>query len=69
VLNTAFTSAPGLPIYSIVAGSGSGTYGMVTGGLSGTIAPRLSGGIQAEATFARPGGNDYGFTANLAYRF
>lgn len=69
VLNTAFTSAPGLPIYSIVAGSGSGTYGMVTGGLSGTIAPRLSAGIQAEATFARPGGNDYGFTANLAYRF
>lgn len=69
VLTTAFTSAPALPIYSIVAGSGAGTYGMLAGGVSGNIAPRLSAGVQAEVTFARPGGNDYGFTANLAYRF
>ena len=69
VLTTAFTSAPALPIYSTVASSGTGTYGMLTGGVSGNIAPRLSAGIQGEVTFARPGGNDYGVTANLAYRF
>jgi len=69
VLTTTFTAAPGLPIYSIVAGSGSGTYGRLAGGLAGTIAPRLSAGIQAGLTFARPGGNDYAVTANLAYRF
>ncbi|MBV9758752.1 MAG: autotransporter outer membrane beta-barrel domain-containing protein, partial [Alphaproteobacteria bacterium] len=69
VLTTAFTAAPALPIYSLVGGSGTGTYGRVTGGVAGMIAPRLSAGIQAELTFARPGGNDYGVTANLAYHF
>jgi outer membrane lipase/esterase len=69
VLTTAFTAAPALPIYSIVGGSGTGTYGRLSGGLSGNIAPNLSAGIQAELTFARPGGNDYGATANFAYRF
>jgi outer membrane lipase/esterase len=69
VLSTAFTAAPALPIYSIVAGSGTGTYGRLSGGLSGNLAPNLSAAIQGELTFARPGGNDFGFTANLAYRF
>lgn len=69
VLTTAFTAAPALPIYSSVAGSGTGTYGRVSGGLSGNITPSLSAAIQADVTFARPGGNDYGVTADFAYRF
>lgn len=69
VLTTAFTAAPALPIYNVVGGSGLGTYGMLAGGVSGNIAPRLSAGIQGQVTFARPGGNDYGVSASLAYRF
>ncbi len=63
------TSTPLLPVITPISGIGGITYGQVAAGLSTNLGGDLSGSIQGVATFGRAGGNDYGLSGSLLYRF
>jgi outer membrane lipase/esterase len=66
---TTQSSTPLLPVITPVAGLGEITYGQVTGGFSTALSGNVTGTVQGIATFGRAGGNDYGISGSLQYRF